>query len=304
MDWLSFLEDKIVWVAPATAVITGIVSIAERLIIDDNEQNRPKKEILRKLTIVLLVVTIVLFVISCSPFDNRDEIKENPSGPSTETTEDTTQAEPTDAVSTFMDVQIGDTITFGSYEQDNYIANGVEPIEWVVLDMEADSILVISKYALDQQRFHSQRASVTWENSDIRWWLNNTFFNSAFSDEEKEMIVTVTVSADENPKYNNDPGNDTQDKIYLLSTVEVAKYFCSDSERVCYPTPYARSKPDVWVEDVGSVWWWLRTPGEFTDDAATVNTDGKIDYKDGMVNSVTGTVRPVMWIRIGSAPAT
>lgn len=303
MDWLSFLEDKLVWAASATAVITGIVSIAERLIIDDNEQNRPKKEILRKLTVALLVVTVILFVISCSPFDNN-KIEENSTDASTETIEDTSKVEPTDTVSTSMDVQIGDTITFGSYEQDNYIANGEEPIEWVVLDMEDDSILVISKYALDQQQFHSQRTPVTWENSDIRWWLNNTFFNSAFSNEEKEMIITVTVTADVNPRYGNDPGNDTQDKIYIFSTEEAAKYFKTDAERVCYPTPYARSKPNVWIEDVGSVWWWLRTPGEFADDATTVNTDGKIDYKDGMVNSPTGTVRPVMWISIESLRTT
>ena len=47
---------------------------------------------------------------------------------------------------------VGDTITFGTYEQDNNTSNGKEAIEWTVLDKNGMSVLLISKQALDCQR--------------------------------------------------------------------------------------------------------------------------------------------------------
>ena len=130
-------------------------------------------------------------------------------------------------------VKVGDYIKFGSYEQDNNIANGKEPIEWQVLDVQAEKALLISKYALDNQRYNDARETLTWESCTLRTWLNDAFLNDAFDIGEQRRILMTTVNADKNPDYSTDPGKATQDKIFLLSITEVNKYFTSNSERAC-----------------------------------------------------------------------
>lgn len=128
-------------------------------------------------------------------------------------------------------VNVGDTYRFGSYEQDNNKSNGQEDIEWLVLAKEGTKILVISKEALDCKPYNTSYTDVTWETCTLRKWLNNDFINAAFSADERTMIPTVTVSADKNPDYSTNPGNATQDQVFLLSITEVNKYFSSDSAR-------------------------------------------------------------------------
>ena len=55
--------------------------------------------------------------------------------------------------------EIGDSIYFGDYEQDGDTENGKEMIEWIVLDEQEGSILVISKFALDAMAFNSDEAA-------------------------------------------------------------------------------------------------------------------------------------------------
>ena len=49
----------------------------------------------------------------------------------------------------------GDTVSFGSYEQDVDESNGKEEIKWIVLEKEADRILVISESVLDHQPYNT-----------------------------------------------------------------------------------------------------------------------------------------------------
>ena len=159
-------------------------------------------------------------------------------------------------------VNVGDTYRFGSYEQDNNKSNGQEDIEWLVLAKEGTKILVISKEALDCKPYNTSYTDVTWETCTLRKWLNNDFINAAFSADERTMIPTVTVSADKNPDYSTNPGNATQDQVFLLSITEVNKYFSSDSARQCKPTDYAVAN-GAWESDSGNCWWWLRSPGYY-----------------------------------------
>ena len=50
--------------------------------------------------------------------------------------------------------QVGSMITLGHYEQDNDLTNGQEPIEWRVLNIEGDTVLLVSRYALDAQPYN------------------------------------------------------------------------------------------------------------------------------------------------------
>lgn len=191
----------------------------------------------------------------------------------------------------------GDVITFGHYEQDGDISNGPEAIEWLVLEAKDDKALVISKYALYRNPYNTKSEDVTWETCTLREWLNHDFMQSAFSTTEQGAILTTTVSADQDATFKANPGNATQDKIYLLSISEVNLYFGSESERLCKPTAYAKAQ-GAFIDENGIGWWWLRSPGRSQNLAARVNQDGT--FNNGHVDRVMGSIRPAMWISLQS----
>ena len=187
----------------------------------------------------------------------------------------------------------GGTVFFGAYEQDNNTSNGKEDIEWQVLAKENDKILVISDKALDCQPYNNEKyAKVTWETCTLRKWLNTDFLDSAFSPDEKAKIPTVTVSADKNPEYSTNPGNATQDQVFLLSIPEVNEYFSYNNAGLCRLTDYAAANTSYgW-------YWWLRSPGEYQNLAAYVNYDGSVSNSGFEVSADFVAVRPAMWISI------
>lgn len=191
-------------------------------------------------------------------------------------------------------VEKGSYITFGAYEQDNNTANGKEDIEWLVLEVKNGKALVISKYSLNCKQYHSTFNGVTWETCTLRKWLNNYFLDSAFSANEKAAIPTVTVSADKNPDYITNPGNATQDQVFLLSITEANKYFRSDSARQCKPTEYAIAQGANVDNDNG--WWWLRSPGNYKVYAAFVDCNGVVGDSGYYITTNYYAVRPAMWI--------
>ena len=210
---------------------------------------------------------------------------------------------PKQRINKIKTANVGDIIVFGAYEQDNDTSNDKEDIEWLVLAKEDNKILVISDKALDCKPYNQSRDYVTWETCSLRKWLNNDFINSAFSDDEKAMIPTVTVSADKNPEYDTDPGNATQDQVFLLSIVEARKYFASSEARMCVPTAYAifnglYTSSRYSKDGEGTCLWWLRSPGYNQISAARVNNDGSVDEYSYDVDCDNYAVRPAMWISI------
>ena len=198
-------------------------------------------------------------------------------------------------------VEVGDTLLFGAYEQDKDTSNGKEDIEWIVLAKEENKVLIISKYALDGQPYNTADTLVTWETCSLREWLNETFINAAFSSKEQDRIIRTTVTADANPEYGTPAGNDTADKVFLLSIEEATQYFASDEARKCAPTDYAIEQ-GAWVSDYDTVggratcWWWLRSPGNFSSGAAIVSHDGSVYYGGNRVSNYGNAVRPALWI--------
>ena len=190
--------------------------------------------------------------------------------------------------------KVGDYIFFGSYEQDNDKIHGQEDIEWLVLEIKDGKALVISKYALDCQPYNTVNRDVTWETCTLRQWLNEEFMDAAFSKKEKAAIPTVTVTADHNPSYQTNPGNNTQDKVFLLSITEANKYFSTRNARVCKPTDCAVSRGAFCYND--NCWWWLRSPGAGSDSAVFVYDSGVVRYDGDYVNFKKYAVRPAMWI--------
>ena len=249
----------------------------------------------QKIIVILLVLCLLLGLPACGNDLKRIEV-------SMETEGQIADAGSVDG--NFNTAKVGDYVLFGAYEQDNNVHNGKEAIEWLVLEVKEDRVLVVSKYILDCKRYNEDYTSVTWETSTLRKWLNDDFINSAFSDDERVLIPTVTVLADENPNYNTDPGNATNDRAFLLSITDVLKYrdVEIDNEDSAYlpitgeevrPTEYAIAC-GIYVNDFGSHWW-LRSTGMIQECAACVRPKGGIWDPGEHVDSGLG-IRPALWI--------
>lgn len=79
----------------------------------------------------------------------------------------------------------------------------VEPIKWRVLEEASGTYTLLSEYIIDNQVFYTSLEDRTisgetiyannYEHSTIREWLNNGFYNQAFSALEKDEILTSFV---------------------------------------------------------------------------------------------------------------
>ena len=182
----------------------------------------------------------------------------------------------------FKNAKVGNYIKFGSYPQTSN--GGVQPIEWQVLSIGNNKMLVISRYGLDAKRFDG--SSNVWKNSKIRKWLNGEFYNKAFIDQEKKCINLSNLL---------DVG--TSDNVFLLSKEESGKYFANDNARLCKPTDYAvKNGAYVW-KDNGCGVWWLRSPNHnYSYGVYCVNYDGLIYCN--FVDIADIVVRPALSINL------
>lgn len=197
---------------------------------------------------------------------------------------------------------VGNTISFGNYPQTSSGSDNT-PIEWIILSREGNSVLLLSQYGLDCQPFHNYRTDVVWENSFVRSWLNDEFLNRAFTKEEQNAIKTTIVQADNCVKeyWRNshlDPGQDTQDKVFLLSITEAEQFLVSPSTRLCFATDYAHSQgaKSAWSDQCS---WWLRSTGHYQGECASVQSD------EGNIASIwvdidNRAVRPALWVSLDS----
>lgn len=173
---------------------------------------------------------------------------------------------------------------FSNQKDNDYHPNNVyyfkyEPLTWRVLDPDegyimCDNIIDSQSYQnfvirKDDKLYNSKDCTnyvSDWETCSLRQWLNKTFYNTAFSREEKMLIGTTFLE-------NNSPdgtwfGTDTGDKIFILSFDDVinsAYGFDSsksefDEARKLKATDYSKCQ-GVYISQ-GYPHWWLRTPGD------------------------------------------
>ena len=194
----------------------------------------------------------------------------------------------------------GDIIKFGNYYK--------SPIEWLVLDVKGNEVLLISRYGLDCKPYHHGGIYISWEDCDLRKWLNNDFIKSAFSEEDAKKIKVSELKNEDNPKFGTRGGNDTRDRIFCLSIAEAKKYFRKDNDRQCQPTAstysYARSchryinVDGWWSSDINSCscYWWLRSPGNNRKYATYVDSNGWFNLYGHSIHSAFHVVRPALRI--------
>ncbi len=222
-----------------------------------------------------------------------------------------------------------DCVYFGSYPQSSDGNEGfkTEKIKWRVLSVDGNDAFLLADQNLDCQQYNTSFASVTWATCTLRSWLNgygsgenesgidyskNNFIDKAFTSSEQGAIFTTNVENADNPYYYNaEGGDDTQDKVYLLSieeALETSYGFSADRDeydetRRAENTDYAKDQ-GAWTANEpgyrGNGWWWLRSRGYFSTDATSVGTYGCIEYYGAYVSTLEGTVRPALHLNLDS----
>ena len=194
--------------------------------------------------------------------------------------------------SEITDATEGEFVLLGHYQQDKDL-NADEPIEWFVLARENDKILLISRYILEKKRFGN---TADWKDSELRSWLNNEFYTSAFSSDEQTKIQRIVTS------------NETSDLVFCLSSEEARGLFGLDIERVGHITEYLRKQNFKDYKGQGMGEWWTRSVGGITfgGESSVVIVDnmtgkvlstGKNPDVSG-INSYDVGVRPVVCISL------
>lgn len=216
-----------------------------------------------------------------------------------------------------------DNIYFGTYQQSSDGSGGynTDPIKWRVLENADGQLFLLSDQNLDVFQYHTDRESVTWEKSTMRSWLNgygasentggdsgidytsDNFISAAFSEKEQAAIAETTVVNDDNGSIED--GNDTTDKIFLLSIAEAnnSSYFADNDSRISTNTAYVADggKIDGNMYGVGTAdYWWLRSPGEETNCAAIVGSDGVVYSHGPNVDNAGRAVRPAFYLDLNS----
>lgn len=285
---------------------------------------------MKKIIILLITLVLIMNIVGCSKEENEAHVSKE---------------EMQNNINTFYnnisnkkcvydyDEEVSsdsfDTVTFGSYPQNDDKEKTKEPIEWFVLnvDNEEKKVLLLSKYILDCKRYNDRSKDVTWEDSSIRDWLNKEFYNDAFNEIEKEIIIASELANDDNSgthyvggspahpelsepvEFISEGGNDTIDKIFLLSVDEVEDFFNfinlnnANKQIEAKGTIYAKENGLSYdTENVDAEWYtgassyWLRGPGTNNREAMFVIEDGTILYQPVEWKGIG--VRPAMWVSI------
>lgn len=222
------------------------------------------------------------------------------------------------------------SVYFGNYRQssDGSGSYNADPVKWRVLANDENSggkLLLLADQNLDVKPYNSSYTSITWEKSTIRSWLNgyganennygtdyssDNFIDTAFSSNEQSAIAETHVynatqsdgSSNPNPSYSTSGGNNTTDKIFLLSIEEAnnSSYFPNgDSARVSTNTAYVAGHSGMYGVGVAD-YWWLRSPGDSAFRAVRVRDNGGVLITGSIVNSTAGAVRPAFNLNLNS----
>jgi hypothetical protein len=233
---------------------------------------------------IILSLAMVLAITACNSDDenvggNRNKESDITNKPSENNNQTNTGT--TDVTDEIDNTENSGLIQFGEYE-------------WRILDEQDGKMLIISERGFGLMPYHddgTRGSDITWEHSNIRAYLNGEFYDN-FDSADQNRIIETTVINDDNPGYGTDGGNDTIDKIFLLSIDESELYFEDDRSRVLNARNHAAAD-----------WWWLRTPGVFSSTASVVDHRGSITHNvtgtgGGLYVNVNSVVRPAMWITI------
>ena len=204
-----------------------------------------------------------------------------------------------------------DCIYFGNYYQSN--SSTKEPIKWRVLSVHGNDAFLLADQNLDAKPYNNAHTNVTWATCTLRAWLNGTFLNTAFTSAEQAAIKNTIVVNEDHPCCGTEGGENTNDKVYLLSIAEASntaygfngEFHASSETREAKNTAYAEEcgawmSPSTEYEGNGD--WWLRSPGNSSAVASSVVFDGLgVDSNGVDVGDVHVAVRPALHLNLSSS---
>ena len=164
------------------------------------------------------------------------------------------------------------------------------PIEWKLLWQDGKKALFITKDCIDAGVYNPQTntSGTSWIDSSIRKFLNEELFYTAFTDDEKRLIITTeNISAD----------GTAADNLFVLSCDEAEKYMSSKNERIAKGTAPAINK-GVFVTGDGRTCWWLRSNNKFSENIPIVDMYGDIDGDGIAADTEDCGIRPAVWIAL------
>ncbi|MBR2480379.1 MAG: hypothetical protein IKB56_03630, partial [Clostridia bacterium] len=192
-----------------------------------------------------------------------------------------------------------------------------ELIKWRILSESGGKALILSELILDSQEFYPSTNSRTengttiyannWEYSTIRKWLNETFYNVAFKDLQKKLIVATELTNDTTAKGGTGNSyakkqNKTTDNVFLLSYSDMTNSSYGfnansnnyDSARRKAMSDYAQAqgtyKNMSYANEING-WWWLRSPSDSSASyASSVRYFGLVGNDSGVMGSQRGVV--------------
>lgn len=216
-----------------------------------------------------------------------------------------------------------DNVFFGSYYQSSSATK--DPVKWRVLANEGGQLFLLSDQNLEVFQYHTSRENVTWETSAMRSWLNgygaysdDNLLTAAFSAKEQAAIAETSVVNDDNrgsdydedSDYVTEGGNDTTDRLFLLSIDEAltSRYFPNGyKSRYAANTLYVADGGRLGTymnseEDCGTYLdnWWLRSPGSDNMRAAFIEEDGGDVASGDWVDDKSSAVRPAFNLKLSS----
>ena len=205
-----------------------------------------------------------------------------------------------------------DCIWLGNYNQTASWKQN--PIEWRVLSVDGDDAFLLADRCLDAKLYHEEDEDVTWETCTLRKWLNEGFCNTAFTEKEKQAIKETTVVNEDSvwkdvdgEEYKVEGGNDTKDKVYLLSEKEASNSTYGFDTELGEESNTRQAKTSDYVKVNGGnseglyCYWWLRSPSIYhADSVQYVYTDGGGNFGGKSACYYTYGVRPALHINLSS----
>ncbi len=180
-----------------------------------------------------------------------------------------------------------------------------EPISWRIVDELDGKALIVSDLIIDAQEFQSESYLVggydlnNYEQSTIRAWLNDTFYNTAFNELQKSYINTTYVdNSSSQSAGKNYSCPDTEDKIFFLSHAELCKYSGKMNMQKS-SSDYAAAQGSFTSGSGGAGCWGTRSPFDQADRIQEVFYDGSFGSTTSATTNwtVLGTV-PALWISL------
>lgn len=184
------------------------------------------------------------------------------------------------------EAKVDQFVLFGSYPADCTDGRR-QPIVWRVVDISAGIATLISRFRIEILPMHHYREKTTWANCDLRKWLNELFYQFAFTDQEKQLIVKTRNNNPENPEYHTSSGKETEDYVYLPGVVEIENNW-EFIHKGDWNIPNYRS------EDIDRDW--TRTKGRYSTYFATYVS--RMDLYNGLGCDELAGVRPMIQVKL------